>query len=78
MTNKEKFNWNIHCKHTPEIIDRILMPIRKRAMMVTSIEYHTTSATEAKCNMQFEADALEAEKIYKNMLRVVDIIHIER
>lgn len=76
--NKEKFNWNIRCKHTPEIIDRILMPIRKRAMMVTSIEYHTLSAHEATCNMQFEAEALEAEKIYKNMLRIVDIIHIEK
>ena len=76
--NKEKFNWNIRCNHTPEIIDRILMPIRKRAMMVTSIEYHTLSPGEATCNLQFEAEALEAEKIYKNMLRIVDIIHIEK
>jgi len=76
--NIEKFTRVIQCHHTPETIDRIIMPIRKRAMMVTSFQYACTTATEAKCTLTFESNELEAEKIYKNMLRIIDIISINR
>ena len=74
----EKFTWNIQCAHTPETIDRIVMPIRKRAMMVSSLHYAPTNNGQAKCVLSFETSAVEAEKIYKNMLRIIDITSIER
>lgn len=76
--NTEKFTWNIKCHHTPETIDRIVMPIRKRAMMVSGLQYAPTINGQAKCVLTFETTPTEAEKIYKNMLRIVDIMSIER
>ncbi|TAH25095.1 MAG: hypothetical protein EAZ07_07995 [Cytophagales bacterium] len=76
--NKEKFTWQIDCQHTPETIDRILMPIRKRAMMVVELHYTQKTNDAALCKVVFEAEAAEAERIYKNMLRIIDIIEIHR
>ena len=75
---KVKNSWKIECRHTPETIDRILMPIRKRGLMVLSFNYKQSTATTAICNIEFELDAIDAERVYKNMLRIQDIENVIR
>jgi acetolactate synthase II small subunit len=36
---KVRNNWQIECHHSPETIDRILLPIRKRGLSVISLSY---------------------------------------
>jgi acetolactate synthase II small subunit len=74
----ELITWKIECAHTPETIDRILMPIRKRAMTVESLQYKKTDSHNAQCILSFMSTSIEAEKIYKNMLRIYDIKNIIR
>jgi acetolactate synthase II small subunit len=71
--SKEKNSWKIECDHTPETIDRILMPIRKRGLKVTSLNYLQIDSKNASCTIEFELDPIEAAKVYKNMLRIHDI-----
>ncbi|MFN6944117.1 MAG: hypothetical protein ACK4ND_04150 [Cytophagaceae bacterium] len=75
---KEKFCWKIECAHTPETIDRILLPIRKRGLMVNSLNYAVVDAKTASCTIEFEVNPSETERIYKNMIRIYDIISISR
>lgn len=70
---KEKISWKIECNHTPETIDRILLPIRKRGLKVTSLNYQQKDSKNATCILEFELDSIEAERVYKNMLRIHDI-----
>jgi acetolactate synthase regulatory subunit len=70
---KETFCWQIECKHTPETIDRILLPIRKRGMMVNSLNYKVQDAGSAICLIEVDVDPAESERIHKNMLRIQDI-----
>ncbi len=69
-------HWKIECLHSPEMIDRIMVPIRKRGMGVLSLHYEQIYGGRAICHMKFEAEQIEAEKIYKNMLRILDIEHV--
>lgn len=73
---KETFRWKIECKHSPETIDRILLPIRKRGISVNSFNYEKHGAESATCVMEFEIDPADSERIYKNMLRIHDIINV--
>ncbi|MBO9700757.1 MAG: hypothetical protein J7604_11155 [Sporocytophaga sp.] len=73
---KETFCWQIECKHTPETIDRILLPIRKRGMMVNSLNYRVQEAGLAICLIEVDIDPTESERIHKNMLRIQDINNI--
>ena len=73
---KETFCWQIECKHTPETIDRILLPIRKRGMMVNSLNYRVQDAGLAICLIEVDIDPSESERIHKNMLRIQDINNI--
>ena len=75
---KEKFSWKIECNHTPETIDRILMPIRKRGLMVNSLNYAESGMKKATCTVQLEIEEEEYEKIFKNMLRIQDILSISK
>ena len=70
---KEKFTWKIECNHTPETIDRIMMPIRKRGLSVVSFNYKQSDAKNAVCMLEVEVEEAETEKIYKNMIRIHDI-----
>lgn len=70
---KEKNCWKIECDHTPETIDRILLPIRKRGLRVLSLHYQQKDNLNATCTVEFELDSLEAERVYKNMMRIHDI-----
>lgn len=70
---KEKNCWRIECNHTPETIDRIIMPIRKRGLKVSSLKYEQKDALNAVCTIEFDLDSIEAERVYKNMQRIHDI-----
>ena len=75
---KELHTWHIACHHTSEIIDRILMPIRKRGLKVTTLHYQRDTDTTATCVITFEEEAPVAEQIYKNLTRTLDVLRIER
>ena len=75
---KELHTWHIACHHTPEMIDRILMPIRKRGMRITSLNYQRETDTTALCTVTFEEEAAIAEQVYKNMVRTLDITGVTR
>lgn len=69
--------WKIQCQHSPEMIDRIIVPIRKRGMGVLSFNYEQHDEGKAICHMKFEAEEHVADKIFKNMLRILDIDNVE-
>jgi acetolactate synthase II small subunit len=75
---KELHTWQISCQHTPEMIDRILMPIRKRGMRLTSLNYQRETETTALCTVCFEEEATIADQVYKNMVRTLDITSVEK
>jgi acetolactate synthase regulatory subunit len=70
--------WEISCNHTPETIDRIMLPIRKRGLMVVNLNYRTMPESQALCSLEFEAEEADIERIYKNMTRISDIRRVER
>jgi acetolactate synthase regulatory subunit len=75
---KELHTWHIACQHTPEMIDRILMPIRKRGMKLTSLNYQRESDTTAVCTVCFEEEPQIAEQVYKNLARTLDITRVDK
>jgi acetolactate synthase regulatory subunit len=74
----EKYSWKIQCNHSPETIDRIIMPIRKRGLSVLSLNYKRQDEKTAVCQVEFEIESAEYERIFKNMLRIHDITTIEK
>lgn len=70
---KQTNRWQIDCTHTPETIDRILLPIRKRGLSVNSLSYQKKDNDNAVCTIEFEIEAAEIERVYKNMIRIYDI-----
>ncbi len=70
---KNTNRWQIDCAHTPETIDRILLPIRKRGLMVNSLSYQKKDLNNAVCTIEFEIEESEIERVYKNMIRIYDI-----
>ncbi|MFN8439070.1 MAG: hypothetical protein U0V72_15780 [Cytophagales bacterium] len=74
----QKNYWLIKCNHTPETIDRIMMQFRKRGLSINSLEYKKLDMLSATCKIEFDEVEEQAEKIYKNMLRSVDINEIEK
>ncbi|HWZ21364.1 MAG TPA: hypothetical protein VNW06_01850 [Cytophagaceae bacterium] len=70
---KQTNRWQIDCAHTPETIDRILLPIRKRGLSVNSLSYQKKDNDNAVCTIEFEIEATEIERVYKNMIRIYDI-----
>ncbi len=70
--------WRVYVNHTPEIIDRVVMPVRKRGIGVQQLIYKEGENGKGTCEIQFEVEELDAERIFKNMLRVTDILQIER
>jgi acetolactate synthase II small subunit len=74
----QKNNWKIECSHTPETIDRILLPIRKRGISVNSLNYQQKDQSTATCTIEFEVDASDVDRVYKNMLRIQDILEVTR
>jgi acetolactate synthase regulatory subunit len=70
---KQINRWQIDCAHTPETIDRILLPIRKRGLSVSSLSYQKKDNDNAVCTIEFEIEDSEIERVYKNMIRLYDI-----
>lgn len=70
---KQINRWQIDCTHTPETIDRILLPIRKRGLSVNSLSYQKKDNENAVCTIEFEIEDSEIERVYKNMIRLYDI-----
>jgi acetolactate synthase II small subunit len=70
---KEKYTWIIECTHTPETIDRIMLPIRKRGICVNKLEYQKKTQESAQCLLEFEIEASELERVRKNMSRIQDV-----
>jgi acetolactate synthase regulatory subunit len=74
---KEKYKWQIECTHTPETIDRIMLPIRKRGITVSSLHYSQKSDSNATCVLEFEIEPAAVDRIYKNLVRLQDIIEVK-
>ena len=70
-------NWLIKCSHTPESRDRIMMAFRKRRLTVESVFYQKVDEKNASCKLVFMEDDIQAGRIYKNLIRLVDIYEIE-
>ena len=75
---KVRNNWQIECHHSPETIDRILLPIRKRGLSVISLNYKQTDNLDATCTVEFETEENDVERVYKNMLRIQDIKSVNK
>lgn len=75
---KEIYRWLIECNHTPETIDRIMLPIRKRGISVISLNYSRKDSSTADCTIEFEIEPAGVERIYKNMIRIQDIKNVTR
>ena len=75
---KERYRWLIECKHTPETVDRIMLPIRKRGISVISISYKQKSLQTASCELEFEIEPEAVDRIYKNFIRIQDIQQVTR
>lgn len=54
-----------------------MSPFRKRGMALESVEYKRESDFIAVCLVEFDEDAENSTRIYKNLLRIVDIQEIE-
>lgn len=74
---KVKNSWRIRCNHTPEVIDRILMPIRKRGLSIDHMTYQRDGEF-GNCQLDFELEEDDASRIYKNLMRITDILDVER
>ncbi|MDX2190198.1 MAG: hypothetical protein SFY32_10060 [Bacteroidota bacterium] len=70
--------WELLCWHTPETIDRIMLNIRKRGMMLESLDYKKIDAERAICVITFEDTWTSANRIFSNMQRIEDLIEIKR
>ena len=73
----QQHNWLIKCSHTPESLDRIMMAFRKRGLTVESVFYQKVDEKNASCKLVFMEDDIQAGRIYKNLIRLVDIYEIE-
>ncbi len=73
----QKNYWRIKCNHTPETIDKIMLSFRKRGLMVDELHYKKLSEELASCEVEFQEEPENANRIYKNIVRLVDILEIE-
>lgn len=70
-------SWRITCNHTPEVIDRIIMPIRKRGLSISEMTYKQ-EGERGVCTLDFDLEEDDANRIYKNLIRITDIIDVEK
>jgi hypothetical protein len=54
-----------------------MLSFRKRGLLLESLHYKKTSANTAICELEFEEELENAERIRKNTLRLEDILEIE-
>jgi len=75
---KEKSRWIIECKPTPETIDRIMLPIRKRGICVLNMTYKQKNTDLAVCEVEFELESGESDRIIKNFMRLQDVLKVNK
>ncbi len=75
---KVKCSLRIECHHSPETIDRIMLPIRKRGLSVSRFLYEQTNESGALCNLSFEIEETDIVRVYKNLIRQIDVIKVEQ
>lgn len=73
----QKNFWRIKCKHTPETVDKIMLSFRKRGLMVDGLNYRKLTTDTSTCEVEFEEELENAERIRKNVLRLEDILEVE-
>jgi hypothetical protein len=54
-----------------------MMAFRKRGLTVESVFYQKVDEQNASCKLVFMEDDIQAGRIYKNLIRLVDIYEIE-
>jgi hypothetical protein len=54
-----------------------MLSFRKRGLMVDELHYKKLSDEAAVCDVEFMEEAENANRIYKNIIRLVDIVDIE-
>lgn len=74
----KKYTFQIECNHTPEIIDRILAPVRKRGLTVSKFSYEPMGGKKAVCILEIENEEHIADGIYKNLGRIIDVNEVKK
>jgi len=69
--------WLVKCNHTPETLDRIVSPFRKRGLMLDSVTYKKSDDDLATCYIEFFEDEFNSNRIMKNLIRIIDILDVE-
>jgi len=54
-----------------------MLSFRKRGLMVDTLHYKKLDDSFAECEVEFTEEAESAGRIYKNVIRLVDILEIE-
>ena len=75
---KVKCSLRIECNHTAETIDRIMLPIRKRGLKASSFNYEQSGDNTAVCNVSFEIEETDIERVYRNLIRQTDINTVQK
>lgn len=68
--------WQINCRLTPEIIDRLVAPVRKRGLQVLQLSFEARPDHTACCTMGFESEPGQLHFIKSNFLRIEDVISV--
>jgi hypothetical protein len=68
----------VDCNHTPESIDRIILPIRKRGLKVSQLSYEEKPNNLAQCTMSFAIEEADLMRVYNNLIRQSDVLKVEK
>lgn len=68
--------WQITCRLTPEIIDRLVAPVRKRGLQVLQLSFEAQANQTAKCTLTFESEAGHLHFIKSNFMRITDVMSV--
>ena len=75
---KVKCSLRVECNHSPETIDRVILPIRKRGLSVSKLVYEQLSDTASVCNLTFEIEESDIVRVYNNLIRQTDVLKVEQ
>lgn len=53
------------------------MPIRKRGLLISKMNYEQEGEF-GNCNLEFIVEEADAVRIYKNLMRITDILEVEK
>jgi acetolactate synthase regulatory subunit len=75
---KVKCSLRVECNHSPETIDRVVLPVRKRGLSVTHLEYKQLTDTTSVCNLSFEIEESDIVRVCNNLIRQTDVLKVEQ